>query len=268
MEKVESLKNKFIAKNISADIETCILNNYKHSSKRILFLDYDGTLVGFQSHPDMATPDEELYSILDKLARDKKNDIVLISGRDKNTFTSWFKGKKYSLVAEHGVWSKLPDSGWKLIEQLNTEWKEIIRPVIEFYVDRTPGSFTEEKEYSLVWHYRKSDPELGILRANELKDELTSLTVNYNVDILEGNKVLEVKNSGINKGKAAVNKLTVNNYDFILGIGDDWTDEYLFEELPDTAITVKVGMSNTLAKYNVKSFNEVRELLNKLVKRN
>ena len=265
MEKVEVLKDKFIAKKISADIENYILNKYKSSSKRIMFLDYDGTLVGFQNNPEMAIPDEELYSILDKLARDKKNEIVLISGRDKDTFTSWFKGKKYSLIAEHGVWSKLPGSEWELIEQLNTEWKEILKPVIEFYVDRTPASFTEEKEYSLVWHYRKSDPELSILRANELKDELTSLTANYNVDILEGNKVIEVKNSGINKGKAAANKLNRYNYDFILGIGDDWTDEYLFEELPKTAITVKVGMSNTLAKYNVKSFNEVRELLNKLL---
>ena len=190
---------------------------------------------------------------------------MLISGRDKNTFTSWFKGKKYSLIAEHGVWSKLPGSGWELIEQLNTEWIEILRPVIEFYVDRTPGSFMEEKEYSLVWHYRKSDPELGIIRVNELKDELTSLTANYNIDILEGNKVLEVKNSGINKGKAAVNKIIGHEYDFILGIGDDWTDEYLFEELPGKAITVKVGMSNTLAKYNVNSFGEVRKLLNKLL---
>ena len=265
MEKVEVLKDKFIAKKISADIENYILNKYKSSSKRIMFLDYDGTLVGFQNNPEMAIPDEELYSILDKLARDKKNEIVLISGRDKDTFTSWFKNKKYSLIAEHGVWSKLPGSEWELIEQLNTEWKEILKPVIEFYVDRTPASFTEEKEYSLVWHYRKSDPELSILRANELKDELTSLTANYNVDILEGNKVIEVKNSGINKGKAAANKLNRYNYDFILGIGDDWTDEYLFEELPKTAITVKVGMSNTLAKYNVKSFNEVRELLNKLL---
>ncbi len=265
MEKVEALKYKFIAKRINDEIEKIIMDNYKSSSNRIMFLDYDGTLVGFQDNPDMAIPDDELYSILDKLAKDKKNEIVLISGRDKNTFTSWFKGKKYSLIAEHGVWSKLPDSGWELIEQLNTEWKEIIKPVIEFYVDRTPGSFMEEKEYSLVWHYRKSDPELGIIRANELKDELTSLTTNYNVDILEGNKVLEVKNSGINKGKAALNKIIEHEYDFILGIGDDWTDEYLFEELPGKAITVKVGMSNTLAKYNVNSFGEVRDLLNKLL---
>lgn len=265
MKNIEALKDKFIAKNITAEIEESIISDYKNSSRRIMFLDYDGTLVGFQSRPEMAIPDKELYTILDKLARDNNNEIVLISGRDKDTFTSWFKGKKYSLIAEHGVWSKVPGSNWELIEQLNSEWKEIIKPVIEFYVDRTPGTFMEEKEYSLVWHYRKSDPELGVLRANELKDELTSLTANYNIDILEGNKVIEIKNSGINKGKAALNKLNEYKYDFILGIGDDWTDEYLFEELPGIAITVKVGISNTLAKYNVNSFNEVRELLNKLL---
>ena len=83
---------------------------------------------------------------------------------------------------------------------------------------------------------------------------------------MEGNKVIEVKNSGINKGRAAVNRLIGQKYDFILGIGDDWTDEYLFEELPQTAITLKVGMSNTLAKYSVNSFNEVRELLKIMLK--
>ena len=102
------------------------------------------------------------------------------------------------------------------------------------------------------------------MRAIELKDELTSLIANNNLEILEGNKVIEVKNSGINKGKAASQKILGGNYDFILGIGDDWTDEYLFQELPRIAYTVKVGIINTMAKYNVDSFNDVRELLRKL----
>ena len=101
--------------------------------------------------------------------------------------------------------------------------------------------------------------------ANEMKDELTSLIANHNLEILEGNKVIEVKNSGVNKGRAAVHKLGDDNFDFIIGIGDDWTDEYLFEELPDKSITIKVGMKNTLAKFNVESYNDVRKLLGKFV---
>lgn len=257
-------REKYATRKLSGTEEIKLLDAYRHARKRILFLDYDGTLVGFQKKPELATPDEALYKILDKLALKDSNEIVLISGRDKETFTDWFGIKNYSLIAEHGVWIKSPGTDWNLIEKMNNEWKEFMRPVFEFYVDRTPGSFIEEKNYSLVWHYRKCDPDLGNMRAIELKDELTSLIANNNLEILEGNKVIEVKNSGINKGKAASQKILGGNYDFILGIGDDWTDEYLFQELPRIAYTVKVGIINTMAKYNVDSFNDVRELLRKL----
>lgn len=261
LDSMKKIKEKYLAKKLNERLIKGISDRYQHSKNRILFLDYDGTLVGFQKNPKHAFPDVELYKILDTLAKKDNNHIVLISGRDKETFTEWFGDKKYTLITEHGVWIKKFGNNWKLIEAMNNDWKEMIRPSIEFYVDRTPGSFIEEKNYSLVWHYRKSDPELGTLRALELKDDLTSLVSNHNLEILEGNKVIEVKNSGINKGKAAMNIVIEGNYDFIMGIGDDWTDEYLFEELPHDAITIKVGLANTHAKYNVENFNDVRALL-------
>ena len=131
------------------------------------------------------------------------------------------------------------------MNNLDAAWKESIKSALEFYVDRTPGSFIEEKNYSLVWHYRKSDPELGMNRAIELKDELTSLVANLNLEILEGNKVIEIKNRGINKGRAALKVLSDTPAENIVAIGDDWTDEFLFSEIPNHAITIKVGMAKT-----------------------
>lgn len=115
----------------------------------------------------------------------------------------------------------------------------------------------------MVWHFRKADPELGAMRALELKYELTSLLANLDLEILEGNKVIEVKKMGINKGKAAARIFQQERYDFIFGAGDDWTDEYLFEDMPAEAFTVKVGMINTKASYIVNSHEAVRELLRK-----
>jgi len=258
---LKNFQNKHLANIITSGDKNDIIEKYQNARKRILFLDYDGTLVDFHRQPEHATPDEELYTILDTLAKDNRNEIVLISGRDKNTFSDWFGEKDYSLIVEHGAWVKVPGKDWSFTAKMNVYWKSVIKPLVEFYTDRTPGTFIEEKTYSIAWHYRKADPELGTLRANVLKDELTNLIANHNIEILEGNKVIEIKNSGINKGRAAQNLLRKKNYDFIFGIGDDWTDEYLFEELPERSITVKVGMSNTSAKYNVESFNEVRELL-------
>ena len=152
------------------------------------------------------------------------------------------------------------------LQATEEHWKELILNVMDFYVDRTPGTFIEEKNYSLVWHYRKADPGLANIRANELKDELGSLIANLDIEVLDGNKVIEVKSRGINKGRAAQRLLVDDNYDFILGVGDDWTDEYLFRELPEESITIKVGLRNTSAKYNIESPAKVRALLNELAK--
>jgi len=261
LDRAAKRQERYLAKSVTSSIRSEIRSAYRQAKKRILFLDYDGTLVGFRSKPEMAVPDEELFILLDGLASDPDTELVLISGRDSNTFGKWFGNCNYSLIVEHGVWSRVPGKEWQLVEEMNVDWKNFVRPAIEFFVDRTPGSFIEEKSYSLVWHFRKTDPELGNLRANEMKDELRSLIANHNLEILEGHKVIEVKNSGINKGRAARQWLTGRDPDFILAIGDDWTDEYLFSALPDTAYTIKVGVTSTQARYNVESQKEVRELL-------
>lgn len=243
-----------------------IVSDFKKAARRILFLDYDGTLVGFKSHPKLAVPDENLYILLDELASVPENQVVLVSGRDKDTFEKWFGNKNYWLIAEHGIWLKKKGSKkWNLTQKVDTEWKQLIKPVIEFYVDRTPGSFIEEKNYTLVWHYRKTDPELGNIRKIELKDDLTGLIANKNLELLEGHKVLEVKTSGVNKGRTAASLIFGENFDFILAVGDDWTDEYLFSELPANAVTIKVGISPTKAKYAVDTYDEVRTLLSKFL---
>jgi trehalose 6-phosphate synthase/phosphatase len=152
-----------------------------------------------------------------------------------------------------------------MLEQIDNYWKESVQPLLEYYVDQTPRSFIEHKNFSLVWHYRKADPELGVQRAWELKDELRYLTANLNLEIMDGDKVLEIKYSGINKGRAAVQKIGNENYDFIFAVGDDWTDEYTFDAMPDEAYTVKVGTKTTKANYYVKTVDDVRNLLGKFI---
>jgi len=261
LEKVKVSEEIYLAKKLTKATQKSLVKDVCKAEIRVFFLDYDGTLTGFKNNPAHAKPDEELYALLDELDANPKNKVVLISGRDKQTFDNWFGHKSYTLVVEHGVWVKSPGKDWQMIEPLDDSWKESIRSALEFYVDRTPGSFIEEKNYSLVWHYRKSDPELGVNRAIELKDELTSLVANLNLEILEGNKVIEIKNRGVNKGRAAQRLLHESPADSIVAIGDDWTDEFLFAEIPDSAVTIKVGLAKTIAKYKVENVTEVRNLL-------
>jgi trehalose 6-phosphate synthase/phosphatase len=261
LEKTKDSRTIFQAKLISEKIQQEIIEKFKKAKNRILFLDYDGTLVNFVNNPEHAFPDESLISLIQSLTELKNTKVVLISGRDKESLGKWWLKIPVVLIAEHGVWIRKIGKDWTLSEKVQNNWMESVRPVIETFVDRTPGTFLEEKSYSLAWHYRKADPELGEIRANELSNVLKGLISNHGLNVLEGNKVLEIKSSGVNKGKAA-NKLLLNKeYDFIFAIGDDWTDEYLFKELPESTVTVKVGMKKTAATYYLKDTDKVRNLL-------
>ena len=242
-----------------------MLNDYNKSQKRLLFLDYDGTLAGFKNNPQDAKPDAELITLLDQLNEKQNTDFVIVSGRDRETFEQWFNHKSYSLITDHGVWLKDKNEDWKMLERLKTDWMDNILPILESFVDRTPGTFIEKKKYSLAWHYRKADPELAMKRAMELNTVLTSMTSNNDLKVLKGNKVMEIKSSSVNKGRATSRWLTKGPYDFIFAIGDDWTDEYMFDELPNKAYTVKVGSKKTKARYYVKDTENVRELLSRFV---
>ena len=167
------------------------------------------------------------------------------------------------MVSEHGVWL-WRDHEWKLNEGVIASWKPAVRPILENLVERTPGSFIEEKDYTLAWHYRMVDNELGSNRVREIRDQLIYLTANHNLQVLEGNKVVEIRNAGINKGKAANMWLNRQEWDFILAIGDDHTDEDTFAAVPRDSYTIKVGLSKTSARYKVRSVEEARELLDLL----
>lgn len=261
LEKTKENKPPFQARQVIGDVREHIIKRFKSAEKRILFLDYDGTLVDFTDKPEDAKPDQELIDLITNLGNLENTTVVLVSGRDKNTLGTWWKKIPVELIAEHGVWIRRIGKKWRLNEKVQNDWMQNVRPVIETFCDRTPGSFLEEKTYSLAWHYRKADPDLGDIRANELSNVLKELCSNHGLSVLEGNKVLEIKSSGVNKGKAANKLLLKKDNEFIFAIGDDWTDEFLFKELPDTSVTVKVGFKKTAANYFIYNTHRVRNLL-------
>jgi trehalose 6-phosphate synthase/phosphatase len=252
------------ARNMIDNVETQMLTEYKNADTAIFFLDYDGTLVGFQDNPEKARPDNELLQIVSALCERKGNRVVVISGREPRDLESFFNGVPVEMAAGHGSWVKMKNEKWEKAELFSTEWKEAIRPILESYSDRTPGSFIEEKEFSLAWHYRRCEPDLAALRVGELKDSLYSVIENMNIGLLDGNKVLEVKDSFVNKGIAASEWLRGEDYGFIFAVGDDYTDEDLFDVVPDKAYSIKVGMALSKAKYHVKGWRSLRTVLKKL----
>ncbi len=265
LNEVKQMQENMKAKQVSAHKEQSIITSYINSKNRVLFLDYDGTLVGFHSNINMAKPDEELYNILQALSSDDANKIVLISGRNYETLQEWLGNLKIDMIAEHGAWTKKYGEEWKAVSGLTDDWKNEVFPILNTYTDRTPGSFIEEKTFSLVWHFRRTDEGLGELRSNELINNLKYLVSDRGLQLLQGNKVIEVKNTEINKGKAVLTWIDEHRPEMIIAIGDDYTDEDIFKVVPEQAVTIKVGSNISAAKYFVNSHRDVRKLLKGII---
>jgi trehalose 6-phosphate synthase/phosphatase len=261
----EKQRELYVSK-LSESVKQELIKNYNRSKTRLLLLDYDGTLVGFKGRPAQAGPDNEILDLLRNLSGDEKNNIVIISGRDKKTLDEWLSGLNVSLVAEHGAWIKQQNHQWQCTQPHGATWKDSIRPVLEIYSDRTPGSAVEEKDFALVWHYRRADSELAGIRVQELRDALMNLTENLDVGVFEGNKIIEIKNVGVNKGRAVELWTGNQKWEFLLAAGDDYTDEEMFRALPNGAYSIKVGLSISNARFQVDTLDEIRLLLKELVR--
>jgi trehalose 6-phosphate synthase/phosphatase len=258
---MREVQERIDSKLLSRDALKEILNRYKTSRHRLLFLDYDGTLTPLVRHPSMAKPDAFRLELLRMLSAEQKNCVVIVSGRDRQTLEEWFGELPLGLVAEHGAWLRIAGQNWQRVKPMPDSWKQQLLPILEIYADRLPSAFVEEKEDSLAWHYRMADPEQAALRASELTDHLLNLTAKTDLQVVQGSKVVEIRRAGVDKGSALLAWTTQESYDFILGIGDDTTDEDLFRAMPESAVSIRVGISATHAQYNLRGSPDVIQLL-------
>jgi trehalose 6-phosphate synthase/phosphatase len=267
IKEVKKIQSKREHRKLNAAWEKKLISNFKKGKRRLLLLDYDGTLVSFAAIPDKAKPDIGLIRLLFSLGKDPHNTLVIVSGRDRATIESWLGKVPCGLVAEHGAWIKRDaHRDWEKQRGLSGDWKEQLKPILKTYEFRVPGSLVEEKEYGIAWHYRKANPELGKLRSSELFDYLNEFLANTDLQVMHGNKVIEVRVSGINKGKGVMPWLSEKKWDFILALGDDWTDEDLFKVVPPTAYSIKVSYGPSQARFYLESSQSARNMLRKLVK--
>src|SRR6266851_541195 len=238
---------------------------YVHADRRLLIFDYDGTLVPFARRPQQAVPPVSVLDLLNAMAADSKNRVVLISGRSPENLGRWFGTVQgLWLVAEHGAELKDPSAPtWEALRpQSTSDWKATVMPILEHFVDRTPGSFVEEKKYALVWHYRMAEPEFGEWLANELVSMLEAMLAETELRAFRGEKIIEVRPVWVNEAEAFERLLAAQpEPDFLFAAGDDRTDEDLFERITGEAWTVHVGSGPTKAAFSVPDFESVRKLL-------
>jgi len=257
-------QSKFRARVMGSRSEDRMISSYRTAQRRLLLLDYDGTLVPFSKQPEAAVPGTDLLAALKRIGADSKTDLVVVSGRPRSVLEKWFAGLPLSLIAEHGAWiRRAEDTPWRLIKPLRADWKEHLLPILRLAADRLPGAYVEEKEFSLVWHYRRADRELASIREKELTDSLVQMTANMDLTVVQGHRIVEVRNAGVSKGSAALEVLS-DEYDFVLAVGDDSTDEDMFRVLPESSYSIRVGLVGTHARFNVPGSSDVQRLVQRL----
>jgi trehalose 6-phosphate synthase/phosphatase len=249
-----------------AAIQAAIIRARK-ASHLVLLLDYDGTLVSFAPTPDLASPDGEILSLVRQLVARPGCAVHIVSGRKRETLERWFGALPVALHAEHGFWWRLPGGSWTSVEVHDHRWREPAKTILRDFADRTPGALVEEKTAGYAWHYRAADPEHGAAQARELSCHLSALLSNSPVEILQGDKVVEIRPHGVDKGHAARQALTLCPADtVVLAMGDDRTDEDLFAALPEGSISVHVGPSESRAELRVADVTSARAMLAKIAR--
>lgn len=212
-----------------------IVSAYRRTTTRAILLDYDGTLMP-QASIDKS-PSVKSIEILNSLCCDKNNMVFLVSARSRKTLGEWFSPcENLGVAAEHGYFLRLKrDAEWETCAPgTDSSWKQIAEPVMKLYTETTDGSTIEEKETSIVWCYEDADPDFGSCQAKELLNHLDSVLANEPVSVKSGHNNVEVKPQGVSKGLVAQRLLSIMRQkgllpDFVLCIGDDRSDEDMFE---------------------------------------
>lgn len=242
-----------------------LIAKYSNANRRLILLDYDGTLVNHTMIPETTRVTGQLHDVLIKLIAELRTDVFIITGRPYNEIDEILVCIPINIIAEHGAMIKI-NGKWNNQINKNDSWKETVVPVLTSITSECPGSFIEEKIFSLAWHYRNAKPESGRTYSKKIIGNLENSVQPGELKILYGNKVVEIMPREIGKGNAVKKLFEQNNYDFILSIGDDATDEEVFEFFSNNtnAFTVKVGKRKTFARYNLNRVNDVVSLLKNL----
>lgn len=265
LKKSENMNNHSKPHIMTFDEKVELFDCYRSTKNRLLLFDYDGTLVPYYTKPEEAHPSNQLKDLLNELNQQTENEVVIVSGRDAETLENWFGDTELSIVAEHGALYKPKNEDWKRIIHGTVDWKDDVKNAFDKIIAKYPGTFIERKTYSIALHYRAAKLESVPEIVSDAGKELMLLDT-HNFNVIYGNMIIEVKNPETDKGDIVSKIIEEGNFDFILALGDDATDEDMFSalELKDNCYTVKVGITPTKAKCNLIGVSNVLSLLDQL----
>jgi trehalose 6-phosphate phosphatase len=240
-----------------------ISERVKAAGNVVLFLDFDGTLVGLQPRPEDVRVPKGLRQLLRRLARHERVIVVIASGRRVRDLKRLIGLKRLRYFGVHGA---EPQGGGV---PLSKGTRAVLRDAHCSFVREAAqlrGLWVEPKGISFAVHYRRAASP-SVLRARQSLLRIVGDSGDV-LRILNGKKVWEVLPREIGGKWGVVERVMreVPEGAGIIYIGDDETDEEAFRVLPDQ-ITVAVGKrSGTRARYYLPSSASVLRFLAQLEK--
>lgn len=248
--------------------EEAVLARLSAAERVLLCFDYDGTLAPIVSNPDRAWPAPGAAEMLVELEAAPRTTAAIVTGRALDDLGRVLGYDGVWRVGRHGLESAAPGAAPRPLPELDLEGLrrtlDQIRPAAQALAEAHAGARLEDKVLGLAFHTRAlEEAEERVAQAGfrALARHLSGF------DLLAGKRVLELRPSGVDKGRAIIGlREAIAPGAVVFYAGDDTTDEDAFARLSGDAITVRVAdpgseaARTTKARYLVGSPEEVVRL--------
>jgi trehalose 6-phosphate synthase/phosphatase len=250
------------AKHVTESEATRLQEEFRAAHRRILVLDYHGTLRELARSPDKASPTLEILELLADLGSLPDTQVHLISGRTRETMQEWFDDLPIYLCAEHGYSARPPGGEWSLLHDIDLSWIPGVDETLARVTSEVPGTIVERKNCAIAWHYRMADLDYGEWRARELLSTLEETLANEPVEVVPGHRMIEVRASGVNKGAYVSRVVEGADWEtFVLCASDDRTEADMYRAPPKHALSIHVVAGHGAIHRSVEAPSDLRQLL-------
>jgi trehalose 6-phosphate phosphatase len=213
-----------------------------------MFLDVDGTLLDFASHPDQVVVDARLRELVEDLHATLDGALALISGRSLDDLDDLFGRPPWAMAGLHGLELRGADGRYRGVH-IGTTRRMRVRDMADSIAASLPGVMLEDKGMAVALHCRAAPWQFEALRRNV--EAILPALAGY--EMQPGSLVIELKPEGMDKGKAVATLLTAGPFHGRqpIYLGDDLTDEHGFATTNlESGLSVRVGYREpSLARY-------------------
>lgn len=189
------------------------------SERAALFLDFDGSLVEIAGRPDAVQVDDGLIRLLRQLIWRHDRAVAIVSGRPVAELQRFLPLPGLSLAGVHGAEILLP--GETRIRHLAPPLPASVLNDLRAACAKLDGVLLETKRFAAAVHYRNAPHHTDACR--RLARELGAA---HGLEVLSGKTVVELRQPGLNKGRAL--RQLVQEPAFAgrlpIAVGDDRTD--------------------------------------------